>query len=130
MAPEGTIIAVEPDPGSLVSMRENVEKFGLRNVPIVTDVKKESLKDLPTPRLSFIVATEELEDQIRDLLKKNPKMQFIIYTLELDVLSQIKGIFERHGIHNLRVTQITVAKTNEDSMFVTQPTPWLIMGEA
>ena len=129
MASEGTVIAVEPDKGSEASMRENVEKFGVRNVPIVTDVHEDTLKDLPAPRLSFIVATEELENQIRDLIKKNPHMQFIIYTLELNVLSSVKAIFERHGIRNMRVTQITVAKTAKDSSFTAQPTPWLIKGE-
>ncbi len=128
MAHGGCIIAVEPDKGSEASMRENVEKFGVRNVRIVTDVREETLKDLPAPRLSFIVATEELEDQIRDLIKKNSHMSFIIYTLDLNVLSSIKAIFERNGIKNLRVTQITVAKTGKDSSFVTQPTPWLIRG--
>ena len=130
MASEGCVIAVEPDAGSLNSMSENVEKFGVHNVPIVTDVHEETLRDLPVPRLSFIVATEELEDQIRDLLKKNPHMQFVIYTLELNVLSGISAIFQKYGIKNMRVTQITVAKTGKDSAFITQPTPWLIRGEA
>ena len=128
MAYEGCVIAVEPDKGSEASMRENAEKFGVRNVHIVTDVHEDTLKDLPSPRLSFIVATEELEDQIRDLLKKNSHMSFIIYTLDLNVLSNMKAIFERQGIKNMRVTQITVAKTGKDSSFVTQPTPWLICG--
>ncbi|MCR4842679.1 MAG: Precorrin-6B methylase 2 [Eubacterium sp.] len=129
MAPDGKVIAVEPDPGSEASMRENVEKFGVRNVEIVKDVREETLADLPAPRLSFIVASDKLEEQIRDLIKKNPHMQFIVYTLELDILSGIRDIFQRNGIKNMRVTQITVAKTDKASSFVTQPTPWLIRGE-
>lgn len=130
MASEGTVIAVEPDSGSLASMAENVEKFGVRNVEIVTDVRDETLKPLPAPRLSFVVASENMEEQIRDLLKKNPHMQFIIYTLDLNVLSSVQPMFRKYGIENMRVTQITVAKTNKESVFEAQPTPWLICGEA
>ena len=130
MASEGTIIAVEMDKGSLMSMNENVDKFGVHNVEIVEDVTPATMKNLPQPRLAFIVATEQLEAQIVDLLKVNPKMQFIIYTLELDMLSSIKGLFDKYRIHRTEVLQITVAKTNRDSMFVTQPTPWFVSGEA
>lgn len=130
IASEGTIIAVETDKGSLASMHENVDKFGVHNVEVVEDVKPATLKSLPKPRLAFIVATDQIEDQIRDLLQVNPHMQFIIYTLELDILSELKYLFRKYGIRRTEVLQITVAKTRRDSMFVTQPTPWLVSGEA
>ena len=79
---------------------------------------------IPTPRLSFIVANKHLEEDIQRLLKKNPKMQFVIYTLELNILSGIKPLFDKYGISNMEVLQINVAKTNKDSMFVNQPAPW------
>lgn len=130
MASEGTVIAVEPDFGSSVSMSENVEKFGVHNVEIVSEVSEASMRNLPTPRIAFIVASDQMEEEIKNLLKINPHMQFIIYTLELDILSGIKELFEKYHIRQTEVLQITVAKTNKDSMFVTQPSPWLISGEA
>ncbi|MCR5784765.1 MAG: Precorrin-6B methylase 2 [Eubacterium sp.] len=128
MAYNGTIIAVETDPGSKASMAENVDKFGVHNVAIVDNVDINSMKNLPIPRLAFIVATDALEQQVKDLRKINPKMQFIVYTLELDILSGIKEMFKRNGIKLDEVIQITVAKTNKSSMFVTQPSPWMISG--
>jgi len=129
IASEGTIIAVEPDEQDKRSMEENVSKFGMYNVKIIPDLTPESLAEVPVPRLSFIVATKYLERDIERLLTKNPKMQFVIYTLELDILSGIKDIFERHNIKNMEVTQITVSKTDKNSVFVSQPSPWLITGE-
>lgn len=129
IASEGTIIAIEPDEQDKRSMEENVSKFGLHNVEIIPDLSEESLLKIPAPRLSFIVATKYLEQDIERLLTKNPSMQFVIYTLELDILSEIKGIFERKGIKNMEVTQITVSKTDKNSVFVSQPSPWLITGE-
>lgn len=129
IASEGRIIAVEPNSQDMRAMEENVAKFGLHNVDIIPDLSEESLAKVDKPRLSFIVATKYLEEDIKRLITKNDKMQFVIYTLELDILSQVKGIFEKYGIKNMEVMQITVSKTDKNSVFVTQPSPWLISGE-
>ncbi|MCD8118736.1 MAG: Precorrin-6B methylase 2 [Lachnospiraceae bacterium] len=128
-AASGTIIAVEPDSGSEQSMRENAAKFGVHNVEIISNLVPGALDDLPTPRLAFLVASDHTEAEIEVLLQKNSHMQFIIYTLELDVVSNMKNIFDRFGIRNMDVMQIMVSKTNRHNMFVTQPVPWLISGE-
>lgn len=129
-ASEGTIIAVEGTEAAKHSMEENVDKFGVTNVKIISDLSEKSLKDVPVPRIAFIVATKNLEEDIRNLLTKNPHMQFVIYTLELDILSGIKNIFKIYGIKNMEVIQISVSKTDKRSVFVAQPSPWLIVGEA
>ena len=64
------------------------------------------------------------------LLKINPEMQFVIYTLDLGILAQAKLIFDKLEIKNMEAIQISVSKTNKDNMFVTQPSPWLITGAA
>ncbi len=129
IASEGTIIAVEPNAQDLKSMEDNVNNFGLHNVKIIPDLSEESLAEVPTPRLAFIVATKYLEEDIRRLLNKNPKLQIVIYTLELDILSGIKEIFEKYNIKNREVMQISVSKIDKNSVFVSQPSPWLISGE-
>lgn len=129
VAGDGTIICVENDKGAKETMEDNVKQFGVHNVMIVPDLGPESLEKIPVPRLSFIVANKHLEEDIERLLKKNPKMQFVIYTLELDILSKIKPLFDKYNISNMEVTQITVSKTDKNNMFVTQPSPWLITGE-
>lgn len=128
-ASEGTIIAVENSEAAKASMEENVDKFGVTNVQIIPDLSSESLTDIPVPRIAFIVATKNLEEDIRNLLTKNPHMQFVVYTLELDIMAGIKNIFKTYGIKNMEVTQITVSKTDKRSVFVTQPSPWLIEGD-
>ncbi len=129
IASDGTIICVENDNGAKETMEDNVKQFGVHNVRIIPDLDQESMDSIPVPRLSFIVANKHLEEDIQRLLKKNPKMQFVIYTLELNILSGIKDIFEKYNISNMEVTQITVSKTDKNSIFVTQPSPWLITGE-
>lgn len=129
-ASEGTIIAVEPDAGSMRAMEENAAKFGVHNVEIMEGVDEEAWKEIPVPRLAFIVADKHLEENIAALLQKNPHMQFVVYTLELDTLAGIKPLFEKYGISNMEVMQISVSKTNHNNVFIAQPSPWLITGEA
>lgn len=129
VAGDGTIICVENDAGAKETMEDNVKQFGVHNVKIIPDLNQESIDSIPVPRLSFIVANKHLEEDIARLIKKNPKMQFVIYTLELDILSGIKGLFDKYNIGNMEVMQISVSKTDKNSVFVTQPAPWLITGE-
>ena len=129
VAGDGTIICVENDKGAKETMEDNVKQFGVHNVKIIPDLEQESMDSIPTPRLSFIVANKHLEEDIARLLKKNPKMQFVIYTLELDILSGVQALFNKYNISNMEVMQITVSKTDKNSIFVTEPSPWLITGE-
>ena len=129
VAGDGTIICVENDKGAKETMEDNVKQFGVHNVKIIPDLEQESMDSIPTPRLSFIVANKHLAEDIARLLKKNPKMQFVIYTLELDILSGVKALFNKYNISNMEVMQITVSKTDKNSIFVTEPSPWLITGE-
>lgn len=130
VAYEGVIIAAERDAGSLRTMEENISKFGVHNVEIISDLKEETLAKLPVPRVAFIVATrEDIEDDIAILLKINPKIKFIVYTLELDILADIRYIMKKYGVEVTEVTQITVSKTDKNSVFVAQPAPWIVTGE-
>ena len=129
-ASEGTIIAVEPDSRDMRAMQDNVRKFGVHNIEIISGVTEDNLASVPTPRLAFIVASRRLEEEIKVLLKVNPKMQFIIYTLELDMVVNIKNIFEKYNIKETEVLQISVSKSDKRSIMVAQPSPWMISGTA
>ena len=129
-ASEGTIIAVEPDERDMRALQDNVSKFGVHNVEIISNLSKETMEQVPVPRLAFIVASKRLEEEIRVLLSVNPHMQFIIYTLELDMLVSIKNIFEKYNIQNTEVLQIAVSKSDKRSVMVAQPSPWMVSGQA
>jgi len=129
-ANEGTIIAVEPDKRDMQSLQDNVSKFGVHNVEIIPNISAETMENLPAPRLAFIVASKRVEEEIEALFKKNPKMQFVVYTLELDMLVKVKNIFEKYNIEDTGTLQISISKSDKRSVMVSQPSPWIISGEA
>ena len=130
VAYEGVVIAAERDAGSLRTMEENASKFGTHNIEIIPEITVEALEKLPTPRLAFIVAQKStIENDIVTLLKVNPKIKIIIYTLELDILADIKYLMKKHGVDVTEVMQIAVSKVDKNGVFVAQPAPWMITGE-
>ena len=130
LAYEGVIIAAEPDEGSLRAMEENVSKFGVHNIEILSDLSVETLKKIPAPRLAFLVANKNtIEQDIANILKVNPKVKFIIYTLELDILADIKNIMNKYGAKVTEVVQVSVSRTNKNSIFEAEPSPWMITAE-
>lgn len=129
IASDGQIIAVEYNKHDRYSMEENINKFGLTNVIIVEDTSRASMRNLPVPSLSFIVATERFEEEVQNLLKINPQMKFVVYTLELDILSSILRIFEKYHISRSEVIQISMSKLNRKNVFEAKPSPWILSGE-
>jgi len=93
IAAEGSVIAVEYDPRDRKTMKENVQKFGLKNVIIIESLEDNILDKLPVPGLAFIVASPRIDSEIKSLLAINPLMDFVIYTLDFELLNSIPVLF-------------------------------------
>ncbi len=130
LAGEGDVIAVEYDRDDRAAMEANVQKFGLNNVHIIDNMEPGTLMGVPVPTIAFLVATSHLEMEIAGLLARNPKIELVIYTLELNILSQIPALFAKYGIGDMEVIQVAVSKLNSKNVFVAQPSPWIISGKA
>ena len=130
LAPEGTVIAVEYSSSDRHTVEENVHQFGLNNVVIVDHVDDETMKGLPAPSLCMLVASATMEQEIECMLRMNPHMEFVIYTLDFRCAASIPELFARYGIKDTEVIQISVSKLTSKNTFETEPAPWLICGKA
>ena len=125
-ASEGRVIAVEYNRSDKNLMEENIHKFGLHNVDIIDSMEPAALSAVAVPDLAFIVAGDHLELEIASLRGRNPKMRFVIYTLELNMLASIPNLLEKYGLEMDEAVQVSVSKLNKKNMFVAQPSPWII----
>ncbi|MDD3165640.1 MAG: precorrin-6B methylase [Oscillospiraceae bacterium] len=130
MASEGSVIAVEYNHDDRATMEENVTQFGLNNVVIIDHVDDETMKSLPVPSLTMLVASASTEQEIACMLRLNPHMEFVIYTLDFGAVSTLPALFEKYGIGDMEVIQIAVSKLSSKHTFVSEPAPWLISGKA
>lgn len=128
IAAEGSIIAVEYDPRDRDTMQENVDKFGLNNVTIIEKLDKGDLEKLPVPDIAFIVATPRVCEEVQTLLTINPLMNFVLYTLDFDVLSSISRLFQENGIERAEAIHVHVSRVNSKHMMEPFPAPWIISG--
>ena len=128
IAAEGSVIAVEYDPRDRKTMKENIENFGLKNVIIVESLEDDILDKLPVPDLAFIVASPRIDSEIKSLLAINPLMDFVIYTLDFEILNSIPALFRENGLERTEAIHIAVSRVNSKKMVEPFPAPWLISG--
>jgi precorrin-6B methylase 2 len=128
IAADGSVIAVEYDPRDRKTMKENVKKFGLKNVIIVESLEDDILDKLPVPDLAFIVASSRIDSEIKSLLAINPAMDFVIYTLDFEILNSIPALFQENGLERTEAIHIAVSRVNSKKMVEPFPAPWLISG--
>lgn len=130
IANEGSVIAVEYNKADRATMEDNVDHFGLHNISIIDHVDDETMKDLPVPSLVFMVASASLEKELECLVKINPEINVVVYTLDFSVAANISKIFEKFNITDTEVIQISVSKLDSKNAFKQQPAPWIITGKA
>lgn len=123
---EGRVIAVEYDSRDRDTMEENVAKFGLRNVTVVESLNEMIPDKLQVPDIAFIVASPRISDEIKSLLAINPAMDFVIYTLDFEILSSLSTLFRENGLERTEAIHMAVSRVNSKNMTEPFPAPWLI----
>ncbi len=126
LASEGSVIAVEYDRRDRVTMKCNVDKFGLNNVIIVDSLEKGVLDDLPVPDIAFIVASPKIDSEIKNLLAVNPAMNFVIYTLDFELLTSLPALFRENGLERMEAIRVEVARVNSKNLMEPFPSPWIL----
>jgi precorrin-6Y C5,15-methyltransferase (decarboxylating) len=123
---EGSVIAVEYDRRDRNTMKCNVDKFGLSNVIIVESLENGIPDKLPVPDIAFIVGSPRIGSEIKSLLAINPVMDFVIYTLDFEILTSLPALFRENGLERTEAIHIEVSRVNSKNMTEPFPAPWLI----
>lgn len=127
---EGEIIAVEYNGNDRRALEDNVEQFGINNVTIVDNVSPESFENLPVPDVTMLVASASMEQEMRYLMTINPRMEFVIYTLDLCVAASMQNLCKSLGMSDPEMIQVSVSKINSRHTYEQQPAPWIITCKA
>lgn len=123
---EGEIIAVEYNGNDRRALEDNVEQFGLNNVTIVDNVSEQSFEGLAVPDVTMLVASASMEQEMKYLMSINPRMEFVIYTLDLCVAASMQKLCSELGMSDPEIIQVSVSKVNSRHTYESQPAPWII----
>ena len=77
----------------------------------------------------MLVASASMEQELDCLMKLNPKLRVVIYTLDFKVAALLPSLLEKYSIKHAEVIQISVCKLNNKNAFDQQPAPWIITGQ-
>ncbi len=127
-ASEGTILAVEYNGKQRAALEDNVEYYDLRNVRILDRVDEEHLAGYPAPAIAFIVASASLNQEIDCLMKLNPNIILVVYTLDFTEAGRLKDLFDAKGIKDAEVIRIGIDRLGPGNTFDREPAPWIVSG--
>lgn len=127
---EGSVIAVEYDPRDRDTMKENIDKFGLNNVTIVDSLEDLLPDTLPVPNLAFIVGSPRIGSEIKRLRAMNPAMDFVIYTLDFEILTSLPALFKENGLVRTEAIHLEVARVNSKNLVEPFPAPWIVSAKS
>ncbi|MCR5108129.1 MAG: precorrin-6B methylase [Lachnospiraceae bacterium] len=127
---EGSIIAVEYNGNDRRLLEENVERFGINNVTIIDHVDDNTMKGLPVPDITMLVASASMEQEISTLLKLNPHMEFVVYTLDFVIASSMIAFCKKICLSDPEIIQVSVSKVTSRHNYDQQPAPWIISFKA
>jgi len=74
----------------------------------------------------MLVASASMEQEMETLLKINPEMEFVIYTLDFVVAAELPKKCAALGMRDPEVIQIAVSKLTSKNTYASQPAPWII----
>ncbi|MCR5254357.1 MAG: precorrin-6B methylase [Acetatifactor sp.] len=127
---EGSVIAVEYNSDDRRTLEDNVDQFGLNNVTIIDHVDEENFKGLAVPDVTMLVASASMEQEMEYLIKLNPNMEFVVYTLDFEVAASMLNVCKKFGISDPEIIQVNVSKLTSKHIFSVQPAPWIITFKA
>ncbi|MCD8134291.1 MAG: precorrin-6B methylase [Clostridiales bacterium] len=130
IANEGSVLAVEYNKDDRMTIEENIDHFGLHNIQVIDHVDEETMRGHAVPSLVFLVASASMEQEIACLVKLNPQISVVVYTLDFCVAAGMAKLFEKYGIGDTETIQVSVSRLNHKNSFEQEPAPWIISGKA
>ena len=83
---------------------------------------------MPAPDIAFIVASASLRQEIDYLMKVNPNIILVVYTLDFAEAGQLKDLFAGKGIKDAEVIRVGIDRLGSDNTFEREPAPWIVSG--
>jgi len=103
-----------------------VAHFDLHNIKIIDHIDADTMKDCPVPSLVFMVASASTEQELDFLVRLNPNINVVMYTLDFKVAANITNTLQELGLTDIDTIQIAISKLGSNNTFKQEPAPWII----
>lgn len=108
------VYAIERKPQAVALIRENIQKFGTRNVQVIEGEAPVCMNELPTPTHAFIGGSGgNLKEILQILYQRNPHMRVVINAVSVETLAGIKEVLGSFPTEEEELLQIQVNRTKK-----------------
>lgn len=130
----GHVYAVEGNEEALDLIKQNKEKFHIKNLHIINGLAPEALANLPIPDKAFIGGSKgNLDEIISLLIQSNPTIRIAMNAISLDTLSEALGCLKKYPFEDVEITQVNISKSKtfgSHHLMVAQNPVYIICGTA
>ena len=114
LSPQIKVYAIERKSEAVELSKENIKKFGLRNIEVTEAEAPEGLGSLPVPTHAFIGGSGgKLKETIKKLLEMNPSVRIVINAVTLETLKELTDIETIFDIEDFEMICISASKSRK-----------------
>ncbi len=108
---KGKVFAVERKFEAVELIKQNIEKFGIKNLEIIHGTAPDDLSIKKFDRMFVGGSGGNLEEIIKYFIKYgDEKSIIVINAIALETLSKVQNIFEKYKIKNAEIVNISVSR--------------------
>lgn len=108
---KGKVFAVERKFEAVELIKQNIEKFGIKNLEIIHGTAPDDLSIKKFDRMFVGGSGGNLEEIIKYFIKYgDEKSIIVINAIALETLSKVQNIFEKYKIKNVEIVNISVSR--------------------
>lgn len=132
-APKGRVFAIEKEDEGVELIKNNAEKFGVKNIEVICGVAPGDLQGLPRPDRVFVGGSggnlKEILESVHRALR--PGGRIVSNAIVLENIAALKGFLIEKDYMDLQIIQVSVARgegMGGKSMFKANNPVWIISG--
>lgn len=109
-----SLFAVEVKAEACSLIRQNIEKFGLKNIRLVEGLAPASLEGLPAATHAFVGGCKgHFREIMTALLKINPRMRVVANAVSLESIGDIQSVLKDFPIKDFECVQLAVSRSEK-----------------
>ena len=110
---KGRVYAIEKNSQAVELIRQNRKLFQVENLEVIWGTAPKCLDDLSVPTHAFIGGSSgKLTEIIDRIMKKNPKVRFVINAATLETISEIERLAKIYSdLRKMEIIQVNVARS-------------------
>lgn len=111
LAPRGAVYAIERKENALELLKENLRKFGLENLTVVSGSAPDACRNLPAPTHVFLGGSGgNMKEILERVLEKNPNARIVATAVTLESIGELTRCLKDIPFAEAETVSMTVAR--------------------